>query len=447
MPRITLILLIALSLPLAAAKKDNTVKRDISQAKEYLKKSTNLDQAEKLVRAVVAKPGQSTESNYALLAEIVRKQYESSNEKLYLRQLSDTATLFPALRKMFRAYEELDSVELAALLPSSKDTAKSHTTVTPTGDTDTALAVGNQSPSARRVSGESPTPRRREKNAQYLAAFRPNLLSGALFSLRKKKYAEAYASADTYLDTALWPLFSKQQYAATDTLLPHAAYIAVTAARHEKKHAAAMKHAETAIRYTPKAAQVLAMLYESSLEAKDTAQAVAFLRRGFDTHPEFPYFFPRLIDHYAQRQETDTVCAIVTHAIALEPGNLFYRQAKNNLQLNTGDYDACIALGDSILHANDHMAEAFYNVGAAYFNKALIRDKQGRETKQKRNEVNALYAKAQPYLERYRTLRQKAARRWAPLLYTVYLNLNRGKEFEEIDALMKAPDYLSKKKG
>lgn len=401
MRRITLILAVALAVPLTAAKKDNTIKRDISQAKEYLKKKTSLDQAEKLVRAVIAKPEQDTEDNRALLADIVRGQYESSNEKLYLRQLSDTATLFPVLRKMFRAYEALDSAERTTLKDSTL------------------------------------TPRRREKNAQYLDRFRPNLLSGSLFSLKKKKYDEAYASADTYIDTAFWPLFSNRQYAVTDTLIPHAAFIAVTAARHMKNHPAAMKHAQAAVRFKPKAPQTLAMLYESCMEAKDTTTAVTILRRGFNQHPEFPFFFPRLIDHYAQRGETDTVASIVKHAIALEPGNLFYRQAKNNLQLNTGSYDECIALGDSIIHANDQMAEAYYNVGAAYFNKALVRDKQGHETKQKRAEVNALYTKALPYVERYRTLRQKAQRRYAPLLYTIYLNLNRGKEFEEIEAVMK----------
>ena len=52
-----------------------------------------------------------------------------------------------------------------------------------------------------------------------------------------------------------------------------------------------------------------------------------------------------------------------------------------------------------------------------------------------------------PYLERYRALRRKAVMRWAPMLYSIYLNLNKGKEFEEVDRLLKSDKYskVSKK--
>ena len=40
-------------------------------------------------------------------------------------------------------------------------------------------------------------------------------------------------------------------------------------------------------------------------------------------------------------------------------------------------------------------------------------------------------------MERYRTLAPDAQSKWAMPLYTIYLNLNMGKEFEEIDGLMK----------
>ena len=42
------------------------------------------------------------------------------------------------------------------------------------------------------------------------------------------------------------------------------------------------------------------------------------------------------------------------------------------------------------------------------------------------------YEEAKPHLERFRKAAPDAPRLWAPLLYDVYLNLNLGKEFEEI---------------
>ena len=97
-------------------------KKQLSEAKSYLKSGKNLDKAESLVREVIAMPGESGEiDHYVLLADIVRKQYEASNEKLYLKQLSDTASMFPALRKLFLTYELLDSVDA---LPDKKGKVK-----------------------------------------------------------------------------------------------------------------------------------------------------------------------------------------------------------------------------------------------------------------------------------------------------------------------------------
>ena len=110
-----------------------------------------------------------------------------------------------------------------------------------------------------------------------------------------------------------------------------------------------------------------------------------------------------------------------------------------------GEYDDCVALGDSLIHNNDKLAEAYYNVGTAYFNKAVKREKTGNESRQKRKEVNSLYEKSMPYLERYRILRQKEHERWAPMLYTIYLNLNKGEEFDEIDSLIKKHSNNRKK--
>ena len=127
-------------------------KKELSEAKTYLKKNTSLDKAENLVRKAILMPGLKDKNEaYTLLSDIMRRQYETCNEKLYLKQLSDTASLFPALRKMYAAYEQLDSVES---IPDSKGNIRTKS---------------------------------RKKNAEFLNRFRPNLFSGALYSLNKKK--------------------------------------------------------------------------------------------------------------------------------------------------------------------------------------------------------------------------------------------------------------------
>ena len=109
---IATMVLLSLSLLIQAQK------AELSEIKTCLKENKNLDVADSLIRKVIAMPKEKNNiRHYLTLTEIRRKQYENGNEKLYLRQLKDTASLFPILRKMFLAYESLDSIDA---LPNKK---------------------------------------------------------------------------------------------------------------------------------------------------------------------------------------------------------------------------------------------------------------------------------------------------------------------------------------
>lgn len=95
-------------------------KADIIEARTSLKANKNLDNAEKLMRKVVAMPEQKEKdrlNNYVLLADIVKKKYENFNESLYLKQLKDTSAMFLSLCNMIDTFESLDSIDA---LPDKK---------------------------------------------------------------------------------------------------------------------------------------------------------------------------------------------------------------------------------------------------------------------------------------------------------------------------------------
>ena len=54
-----------------------------------------------------------------------------------------------------------------------------------------------------------------------------------------------------------------------------------------------------------------------------------------------------------------------------------------------------------------------------------------------RDRLTQLYTQARQPMEKYRMLVPKDQKRWAPALYRIYLNLNLGQQFEDIDRLMK----------
>ena len=71
------------------------------------------------------------------------------------------------------------------------------------------------------------------------------------------------------------------------------------------------------------------------------------------------------------------------------------------------------------------------------FNLAVEQDKNSHNSRKTKEQVEENYKKALPYLVKYREMEPKEQGKWAFPLYTIYLNLNMGKEFDEIDKVMK----------
>ena len=64
-------------------------------------------------------------------------------------------------------------------------------------------------------------------------------------------------------------------------------------------------------------------------------------------------------------------------------------------------------------------------------------DKNVQRHRKYRSRIMADYKAALPYLRRFRELAPNEREKWALPLYTIYLNLNMGEEFDEIDKLLR----------
>ena len=113
------------------------------------------------------------------------------------------------------------------------------------------------------------------------------------------------------------------------------------------------------------------------------------------------------------------------------------RFAKSSVLLFQGHYDECLVLSDALIAADSTKADPYLTAALAYYNQAVALDNKKLTNRTQRRQMQQLYRKALPYMERYRKLAPDAQSKWAMPLYTIYLNLNMGKEFEEIDGLMK----------
>lgn len=377
-------------------------KKEIQTAKDQVKAGKNLDQAAASMKKLLADSANRTNRKiWTIYFDAVRKQYEQGNEKLYLKQKYDTAQLFNYTRQLFEVAFQYDSVETA---PDKK------------GRRDFEFRKGH---------------------SDYLAHIRSNLYNGGIWFLNKKKYPDAYKFFDCYIECASQPMFKQRNYGEKDKHLPTAAYYAVYSGYKMKDPKATLHHSYEALKDTVHYNYMLQYLAETYMLEKDTARYVASLKEGFKRVPTFPYFFPRLVEHYVDRNQLDSAMTVVNEALTVVPDSDVYLAAKSNLLLEQGKLQECIEVSKKVIEVNQKLGDPYYNAGICYFNLAVEQDKNSHNSRKVKEQVEANYKKALPYLVKYREMEPKEQGKWAFPLYTIYLNLNMGKEFDEIDKVMK----------
>ena len=377
-------------------------KKEIQTAKDQVKAGKNLDQAAASMKKLLADSANRTNRKiWTIYFDAVRKQYEQGNEKLYLKQKYDTAQLFNYTRQLFEVAFQYDSVETA---PDKK------------GRRDFEFRKGH---------------------SDYLAHIRSNLYNGGIWFLNKKKYPDAYKFFDCYIECASQPMFKQRNYGEKDKHLPTAAYYAVYSGYKMKDPKATLHHSYEALKDTVHYNYMLQYLAETYMLEKDTARYVASLKEGFKRVPTFPYFFPRLVEHYVVRNQLDSAMTVVNEALTVVPDSDVYLAAKSNLLLEQGKLQECIEVSKKVIEVNQKLGDPYYNAGICYFNLAVEQDKNSHNSRKVKEQVEANYKKALPYLVKYREMEPKEQGKWAFPLYTIYLNLNMGKEFDEIDKVMK----------
>ena len=376
-------------------------KKTMTQVKDYIKSGKNLDKAEKLMTDLLNdSSSRSNEKVWLLLFESQRKQYDQGNEKLYLKEKYDTTALFLVGKRMFDTLEGLDSLDR---LPDARRKVKL---------------------------------KYRDRSAELLNIYRPNLFNGGVFFMKKHDFSRAYDFFDTYINSAVKPMFARYQYAERDKRLPEAAYWASYCGYKLEKPQLTLRHTYQALKDSVHLPYMLQYLSETYKLEKDTARYVQTLKDGFSKYPKFPFFFPRLIDYYSHIGAYDEAMKSCDEALQTDSVNTLFRYAKSSLLLTMGRYKQSFAISKALIAENDTLADAYLNAGLALFDQAVELDKKTQSGSKKYNQILELYRKAMPYLEKYRAMAPDQKDKWALPLYTIYLNLNMGKQFDEIDKLI-----------
>ena len=388
---ITLFIIIGSSVNLLAQR------RQLQEARSIIKSGKNYDQAEKMMTNLLKDSANRNNPRiYEMWLISVEKQYDQVNEEMYKKHVVDTTKFFSLTRRIFTIGERLDSLDMR---PDKK---------------------GRVSPSYR------------SDNARRLVTYRPNLYFGGTYHLRKDELKTAYDCFEMYLDCARQPLFTGYDFDKNDPQMGTVAYWATYTGYRMSDPVLTLRYAKEARRDTSKLENTLQFVAQAWLKLKDNDSYVATLQEGVSLFPKSSYFFPRLMDYYMEKGNYEKGLSYAEEALKSDSLNELFLLAKSTMLLNLGRYDECLATSERLILENNRMAEAYYNAGTACLNIALNLD-----PRRYRKQIRRMYQKAQPFMESYRKLMPDAKNKWGPSLYRIYFNLNLGKQFDEIDKILK----------
>ena len=372
-------------------------KRQMAEAENYLRSGKNYDKAEQLMTNLLKdSANQQNPRIYDLWLQAVEKQYQAINEKMYKHQAVDTLKLFTLNRRIFSIAETLDSIDAR---PDKK---------------------GRVSPDYRK------------DNSLRLLGYRPNLFFGGAHHLRKGDFPTAYDFFETYIDCARQPLFTDYDLMNTDARMDEAAYWATYCGYRMNDPVLTLRHHELARRDTSKLDYTLQYVAEAWTHLGDKQRYAEILWEGFAFFPQSTYFFPRLMDAYTAKGNYEQALSVADEALKADSLNELYLFAKSTMLLNLGRNAECLDISNRLIAINDQMADAYYNAGTACLNIILKMD-----SRRHKKQIRKMYQKAQPYMETYRQLAPEAKDKWGPALYRIYFNLILGKQFDEIDKILK----------
>lgn len=380
-----------------------TIKKELDAAKASIK-SANEGAIAKSVTAINKLISADSVSMkdirlHSMLFDLVSKQYALANEKLYLKQKIDTAVIYNLSRSMFETANVLDTVD-----------------ATPDEKGKVSLKY-------------------RKSNATLLSNFVRNLYGGVVYFLNKERWNDAQQLASTYLSIPSWPLFSQTKLDVSQQRREHVAYMHLVACHMQKKYQDALQYDSLALCYSPRHETTMEVISQMQFALGNTAEYLKCLDEGYEKYPLNELFFTHLMDYYSGKADWQKVKEIADARLKADSGDNVAKLAKQTVLLNLHEYDDCIKLGKEILSEDDSIAECNLNTALAYWNQSLEIQKTVTNIKERTAKLNELYKGCKPYMEKYRSLRPDDKQQWKPILYTIYLNLNLGKEFAEIERM------------
>lgn len=284
----------------------------------------------------------------------------------------------------------------------------------------------------------------RKASANILKDLRPNLNSGGLFYLRKEDYKNAFPYFALLVDVCKSGLFKNDNSVQQDPLLTRAAYSACLSAYFSQNYEGVVKYSDIAMQDTGHVRY--AMIYKclSLKKLGDTDKYLSALGDGIKVFPNDDFFYMELINYYGNYPEKiDAFYPTAERLLKLNPDRAFYYYALGFLNMKKENYPEAIKWNAQAVARDSTNTVYLKDLGQCYFMLAQMYEDtaatniESPRFKEDRQRILNTYRSALSCYERLRTLAPDDKSLWVSALYTIYFKLNMGKQFQEIEKIMR----------
>lgn len=299
-------------------------------------------------------------------------------------------------------------------------------------------------------------PKYTKELTKHLQTYSPYLINEGLANYESKNHKNAVTLWEKYLETYSYPLLVAAG-TKKDTLYHDIKYYSMSAAMsvpefgkkvilfmeelNDANYGAILSKRDETGKTPPSI--IYQWIFDQHKANNDTVKFVKTLQAGIKKYPSDMYLMGNLINYYLQSEKTDEAITYLDNAIKNDPKNPQYYAIKGDLFNRKKDFESAIAQYSKAIEIDPSFALAQAGLGLVYvtqaeeiFNAAgAIKDNKKYEAERQR--AKGEFAKALPFLEKARELDPRDADNLR-VLRAAYLRLDRGKDYEKIDAELKA---------
>lgn len=284
----------------------------------------------------------------------------------------------------------------------------------------------------------------KKSSADALRDLRSNLNSGGLFYLRQEDYKNAFSYFSLLVDVCNSSLFRNDKEVQRDPLLYKAAYSATLSAYFSQNYDGVVKYSDIAMKDSIHARYAMVYKCLSLKKLGDIEEYLSALNAGMDRYTDDEFFYLELLNYYGNYPEKIAFFyPTAQKQLDIHPDKAFYYYALGMLNMKKENYTEAVKWNSeavrrdtaNIVYLKD-LGQCYFLLGQKYEDSAAT-NIESPAFKQDRQRILDTYRKALTCYERLRSLAPEDKSLWISALYTIYFKLNMGKQFQEIEKIMR----------